>query len=206
MAANYDNSAWFYDNLSRVVFGKALVKASSHFLYLIPPGSRVLIAGGGSGRIIEEISKIHASGLQITYVELSAKMMVLSKKRNATTNTVTYINAPVEDAGLSTAFDVIITPFLLDSLSPAIFDKVFVCLDSLLQVNGVWINTDFQLTGKWWQSLLLKTMFTFFKVMGCVETTQLPFIKESFTTSGYSAVNEQTFFGDFIVSTVYMKK
>jgi len=205
LAANYDNSAWFYDHLSRVVFGNALITATGHFLNLIPPNSKVLIAGGGSGRITEDICKIHQSGLQITYVELSAKMMALSRKRNPAENTISYINAPIEDAGLPPGFDVLITPFLLDSLSPAIFEQVIGCLDGLLLPGGIWINTDFQLTGKWWQSFLLKTMFTFFKVMGCVEVTRLPLIKESFVAFGYGAINVQTFYGDFIVSTVYRK-
>ncbi|MES2277835.1 MAG: class I SAM-dependent methyltransferase [Bacteroidota bacterium] len=205
MASNYDNAAWFYDRLSRIIYGKALITAQTAFLYLIPANSNILIAGGGTGWLIEAISKLHPSGLNITYVELSEKMMALSKKRNTGANTVIYINAPIEEASLQAGFDVIITPFLLDSLSPATFDKVFNTLDSLLKTTGIWLNTDFQLTGKWWQPILLKCMYIFFRMIGCVENVELPLIKQRFNRNGYQPQKEQTFFGEFIAATIYKK-
>ena len=36
MAANYDNSAWFYDRLSRVVYGRALIRSQVYLLRYIP--------------------------------------------------------------------------------------------------------------------------------------------------------------------------
>src|ERR1700744_542206 len=97
MAANYDNSAWFYDRLSRLVYGKALIRSQIYLLKHIPKNSNILIAGGGTGWILEEIVKIHPSGLTITYVEVSANMMDLSKKRNVQSNKVTFIYEPVEN-------------------------------------------------------------------------------------------------------------
>jgi ubiquinone/menaquinone biosynthesis C-methylase UbiE len=82
LPSNYDNSAWFYDRLSRIILGKALIRAQTTFLpYLSLPNSKVLIAGGGTGWILEEIAKVHPSGLHITYVELSEKMMALCTKK-----------------------------------------------------------------------------------------------------------------------------
>lgn len=205
MPANYDNSAWFYDRLSRVVFGQALVKAQTAFLPLIPANSKILIAGGGTGWIIEEITKLHPSGVQITYVELSNNMLALARKRNAGGNTVIYINLPVEDADLDNDFDIIITPFLLDSLPTPTLHNVINSLYKLLKPGGKWLNTDFQLSGKWWQKPLLKTMYFFFKLMGCVDTVELPDIKAALIATGLTPVNERTFFGEFMVTTVYEK-
>jgi ubiquinone/menaquinone biosynthesis C-methylase UbiE len=205
LPSNYDNAAWFYDRLSRIIYGRALIKAQTSFLHLIPANSKVLIAGGGTGWILEEIGKIHPSGLHITYVELSAKMMARAKKRNAGGNTVIYVNAPVEEAGLQPEYNVVITPFLLDSLPPAVFDTVFKRLDSLLDPSGMWLNVDFQLTGKWWQKPLLKSMYLFFRVMGCVENVELPLIKQRFNLGRYQTQDERTFFGEFIAATVYRK-
>ena len=82
MAANYDNSAWFYDRLSRLIYGKALVRSQVYLLRYIPAGSIILIAGGGTGWILEEISKLHPSGLKITYVEISSLGRYLRSGRN----------------------------------------------------------------------------------------------------------------------------
>lgn len=205
MAANYDNAAWFYDTLSRIVYGQSLVKAQTEFLPLIPTNAKVLIAGGGTGWIIEEVSKQHRSGLEITYVEISAKMIAKARARNYAGNIVNFINLPVEDANLKADYDVVITPFLLDSLSPGVFDTVFNTLSNLLKPDGIWLNTDFQLTGKWWQKLLLKSMYFFFRMIGCVENVDLPLIKQRFLDDGFIAKQEKAFFGEFIGATVYRK-
>lgn len=205
MPSNYDNSAWFYDRLSRVVYGRTLIKAQTHFLHNIPANSNILIAGGGTGLLLEAIAKVHPPDLQITYVELSAKMLARAKNRNAGSNKVTYINKPVESAGLSTGFDVIITPFLLDSLSPISFINIFAGLDALLKPGGLWLNTDFQLNGKWWHKPLLKSMYFFFRLMRCVETTELPDINGEFAMHGYRLAEQKMFFKEFITTSVYIK-
>jgi ubiquinone/menaquinone biosynthesis C-methylase UbiE len=205
LPSNYDNAARFYDHLSRLVYGETLVKAKTHFLHLIPANAKVLIAGGGTGRILEEITKIHPSGLSIAYAEVSEKMIALARQRKVGENEVSYINMPVEDVKLQPDFDVVITPFLLDSLSPDSFNIVFKHLHNLLKPSGLWLNTDFQLTGKWWQPLLLKSMYLFFKTIGCVENVDLPLIKKHFADYGYITIEEQTFFGEFVAATVYSK-
>src|ERR1700761_821282 len=108
MAANYDNSAWFYDRLSRLIYGKALVRSQVYLLRYIPAGSIILIAGGGTGWILEEISKLHPSGLKITYVEISERMMALSRKRDIGGNQVNYVNKPVENVKAELPYDVVI--------------------------------------------------------------------------------------------------
>lgn len=188
-----------------MVYRNTLINAQTHFLHLISANSNILIAGGGTGILLEAISKIHPSGLQITYVELSEKMMVLAKKRDAGSNMVTYINQPVEDAALSANFDIVITSFLLDSLSPANFIKVFAGLNALLKPGGLWLNTDFQLTAKWWQKPLLKSMYFFFRLIGCVETSELPDMNARFAAEGYQLADRELFFGDFIAARVYLK-
>jgi spermidine synthase len=72
MAANFNNSAWFYDGLSRLVYGNALVEAQVYLLQFIRPNSKILIAGGGTGWILEELAKLHPEGLKIAYVEIGA--------------------------------------------------------------------------------------------------------------------------------------
>src|SRR5665213_2689273 len=79
MPANYDNSAWFYDRLSRLIYGDALVRAQVYLLGFIPENAKVLIAGGGTGWILEKLADVHPAGLQITYAEVSAKMMAQAK-------------------------------------------------------------------------------------------------------------------------------
>jgi len=205
MAANYNNSAWFYDGLSRLVYGRALVNAQVYLLQQVPANTNVLIIGGGTGWILEELTKIHPAGLQITYVEIAPNMIALSEKRNTGTNQVTFINDAIENVALSAGFDIVITPFLLDNFTESTLNKVFAHISSLLKKDGLWLNASFQLTGKWWQQVLLKTMFIFFRITCGIEASKLPGIATCFEMNGYKLITEQPFFGDFIGSKVYRK-
>lgn len=203
MPANYDNSASFYDRLSRLVFGKALVNAQIWLLPRIPKNAKVLIVGGGTGWLLEEITKLHPGGLNITYVEISAKMMALSRKRNIGNNHVEFINKAVEDAGLPADFDVVITPFLFDNFTEDSLPGVFQHVYQSLKPSGLWLNTDFQLTGKWWQYVILKSMLLFFKVLCSVPAWRLPDVGKQFGKFGYEVIEEKRFFGDFVVTRAY---
>lgn len=203
MPANYNNSAGFYDRLSRMVYGRALINAQVYLLQYVPADAVVLIAGGGTGWLLEELTKIHSSGLQITYVEVAADMMALSRKRNTGGNKVTFINDVVENVNPDTKFDVIITPFLFDNFTEETTGMVFNHLDNILGPGGLWLNADFQLTGKWWQKFLLRSMFLFFRMLCNIEASELPDVDSQFRLSGYKAVEERAFFGDFIISKVY---
>ncbi|MGY4535698.1 ubiquinone/menaquinone biosynthesis C-methylase UbiE [Mucilaginibacter sp. UYNi724] len=205
MPANYDNSASFYDRLSRLVFGKALVNAQVYLLPKIHPNSNILIVGGGTGWILEEVAKIHSSGLNITYVEISANMMALSRNRNIGRNKVIFINQPVEEAGLSQEYDVVITPFLFDNFTDDNLPVIFNHVHQTLKPGGLWLNTDFQLTGRWWQYAMLKSMLLFFKIVCDVESRHLPDVAKQFNLNGYKIIEEKTFFGDFVVARGYKK-
>jgi ubiquinone/menaquinone biosynthesis C-methylase UbiE len=205
MAANFNNSAWFYDGLSRLVYGNALVEAQVYLLQFIRPNSKILIAGGGTGWILEELAKLHPEGLKIAYVEIAAGMMALSKKRNLSGNEVSFINQPIEEVLLWNDFDFVLTPFLFDNFTEDSFRKIFQHIHSALKPNALWLNCDFQLTDKWWQNVLLKAMFTFFRLLCHIEGSQLPEIRKQFINAGYQETNSRTFFGEFIISEVYKK-
>jgi ubiquinone/menaquinone biosynthesis C-methylase UbiE len=205
MAANYDNSAWFYDRLSRLVYGKALVNSQVYLLNFVPANSRILIAGGGTGWILDELTKIHPAGLQITYVEISANMLALSQKRTTGQNEVIFINDAVENVKFTAGFDVMITPFLFDNFVNETVASVFNHLHNLLKPHGLWLNADFQLTGRWWQNVLLKSMFVFFRLLCGIEASRLPAIEQRFNAAGYDVIEDKTFFGDFITTRAYRK-
>ncbi len=205
MSADYDNASWFYECLSKLVFGSAQINAQEHFLNLILPNASILIIGGGTGQILESITKLYPSGLHITYVEISANMMVLSRKRNTAQNKVTYITRDISTLLLTQEFDVIITAFLFDNFSTQELSHIFPRIHQWLKPEGLWLNTDFQLTGPIWQKVMLKTMYYFFKILNAVKVTQLPDTAGAFTKYQYQLLAEKTFYGNFISAKAYKK-
>ncbi|WP_158825200.1 class I SAM-dependent methyltransferase [Mucilaginibacter lacusdianchii] len=206
MAANYDRTAWFYDRLSYLVFGKAQVNAQSYFLNLISPGSRILIVGGGTGRILEILAANHPTGLHITYVEVSANMTALARRRKAGHNHVEFIIADINSYTSTVPFDAIITAFLFDNFTEERLQQTFAHLHQQLKPNGIWLDTDFQLTGPFWQRLMLQSMYLFFKIWGAVQVAGLPDTSKLFNRYQYLLSGQKTFFGKFISAKAYRRQ
>jgi len=205
---NYDKIANSYDFLSRLVFGKSQVIAQVHQLKHIPQSSSILIVGGGTGWILDEIVKIHPSGLKIIYVEISAKMITLSKARNLQNNSIEFVNIAVENFDTSTYFDVILTPFLFDNFDEQKAGLVFKKLDKQLNTQGMWFLVDFSLNhknGKWWKWLMLKSMYLFFKLVRIVEASTLIDMNSYFINANYKLVAENFYYGSFIKATIFKK-
>ena len=78
---SYDIIADVYDRLAGIFIGKALRNAQIYLAQYIPAGAKILIAGGGTGWILEEITRLHDSGLQIDYLDISAGMIAKAKER-----------------------------------------------------------------------------------------------------------------------------
>ncbi|MBE9460838.1 class I SAM-dependent methyltransferase [Dyadobacter subterraneus] len=207
MDTDFDGVARPYDFISRLVFGDALVRAQVSLLSQILPDSSILIVGGGTGWILEEITKIHESGLEIIYVESSPKMIELSKKRSCKNNTVNFITARIEDYQTEKLFDIIITPFFFDLFKKDKIKFLFSGLNEKLRKDGLWFYTDFipsKYQTKIWQKLLLKTMYLFFGILSKVEAFELVNMDFYFAEK-YREVSKGWFYGKFIRSISYRK-
>lgn len=206
MRGNYDTVAPFYDHMARAVFGKSLQKAQTFLLPAIPPNARILIVGGGTGSILEEMSVLHPGGLDITYVEFSRRMISRAQKRNIKDNKLYFINLPIQEARLGGTFDVVATPFLLDNFSAKTLQQVFQKLDLHLKKKGLWLFADFQTANiKPGQKTLLKLMYLFFNLLCRLETSTLHDPSFLFDQYGYTPVQQKTFQRGFVRSVVFKK-
>lgn len=218
MKNNYDKIARYYDRLSRLVFFKSQVNAQIHQLRYLPEKGRILIVGGGTGWILEEIAKVIPEGLHLVYVEISAKMMALSKERSVAGNTVEFVNLGIEDFSTDQPFDVICTPFLFDNFGEENAVMVFHHLDSMLRKGGLWFHTDFDLAinkgrgdvrqpdnGDWWKTVFLALMYRFFKLVANVEASKLINMNPYFEAAGYKVLEQKHYYRKFIQSLVLEK-
>lgn len=208
MKPGYDKIAWCYDVLSYMIFGNAIKKAQYEMLHLIPAKCKILIAGGGTGWILEKITAIHSSGLSIMYIDASKKMIEIAKKRNIGLNTLHFINNPIEKINLDAEiYDVILTPFFFDNFPQGKCRVIFDQLHLSLKKNALWLFTDFILDSKtkYWQKCLLKCMYIFFRAMCRLEASRLPHISSYFLTAGYRKISEKLYFKAFIIAAAFTK-
>ena len=207
MKNNYDPIAEKYDWLSKLMFRQSLVISQVCLLPHIPYGSNILIAGGGTGWILEEIAKVHPSGLSITYVELSEKMIFLAEKWNVGKNQVVFVNKAIEDYHSSQKFDIIFTAFLFDNFRFEKVETVFQHLNHLLKNNGKWLFADFYMDekSKYWHRLLLKSMLFFFRIICKIEARNLVPVEPFFNENGFEEIFSRSQYQGFIKSLIYVK-
>jgi len=205
MAGNFDRIAWGYDSMVKLVFGKTIRRAQTQMLQAIPPGSRVLIVGGGTGWILEELSVVHGTGLRITYVDSSAKMISLAKKRYAANNRVKFVNESILTTNLYGTYNVVITPFIFDVFSGHNAKKVFERINLHVKDSSLWLYSDFYSKDgiSLGQKMLLSIMYIFFRLLCGIEAKKLPDMDRHFKEHGYRLALEKNFLGNFITSRVY---
>lgn len=213
---SFQTIAPYYDILARLVFGNTIDAAQKAFLSLMPKGSSVLIIGGGSGRILNDlIQKMQPK--HITYIEASSVMLRKAKKRfqqiekNAKHQVnASFIYGTEEDIPLYSHYDVLMTFFLLDIYptdeAKALADK----LSNHLKPSGSWLFADFCIQGnttyqQYWQSILLKIMYKFFSFTSNLHNQSLPDYQRIFDELQYFPVQRKFFCKKFIISIIYRK-
>ena len=208
MKRNYDLVAGVYDKLAKLFIGDALHRSQVYFLRCIPKNANILLVGGGTGRILEEISVANLPGLRIDYVDASRKMIAIAKSRDTGDNKVNFIHQQVIEFVSDIPYDVIITPFLLDNFSEPTLQKVFNHLHQKLKPEGIWLYTDFQVKNKraYLQQSVLFVMYSFFRIVCNIEAKKLPDIVSRFNYYGYQLINSKTFLNRFIVTSVYKRQ
>jgi ubiquinone/menaquinone biosynthesis C-methylase UbiE len=200
---NFNYIAPVYDRLAALVFGKSLRQAQSFYLSRIPRGAKVLIIGGGSGWILEQVV-LHTTGVTIDYVEASERMLTLSKRRVAPEASITFVHG-TEESIPGAGYDCIITNFFLDVFPANRLSTVISHLAQRLNAQGVWLCTDFRNTGRLNHRLLLWTMHTFFKLCAGLESGKLSDFRSYFSGQGLTLTEERLLRKGLVFSAVYKK-
>lgn len=197
MRNNFDRIAPFYDLLVRLVFGRMLGKAASRYLGVVTPAQRVLVVGGGTGRILDYLP----DSAEITYLELSSLM--LEKARARQERNVTYIQEDFIQWQYQHKYDVIVFPFFLDVFGEKNLDRVIEKTKKLLDKDGLLLVSDFQSTSRRIHQLLLKLMHLFFRLVADLESRKLLEIRSLLTEGGFLEVESETYSGGLIFSCYY---
>lgn len=197
----FDRVAFLYDAMARLVFGKTIAEAQKYFLKDIADGSLVLILGGGTGRLAKELLKAKPN-CRIVYVEASSRMIELARKETGHSDKINFFHGTEENIP-AIKFDVVITNFYLDMFTPESLAGVSARIKSALKTHSLWIATDFVDEKKWWQALLLKLMYWFFRSACRIESQTLPDWKEAIENQAMIKTATQTYYAGFIHTVKY---
>ncbi len=205
---DYNLIAGIYDRLVYFVFGKRLWDAQREFLHTIPADASVLVLGGGTGRFLHAMP---AQVGKIYYIDASEKMLRIARQQEPP-----HLSGKIQWAhGTETVlkpgktYDVIITFFYLDLFTAEKLENIMALLRQTLHEDGLWLMCDFELsatTHRWWQSILVKTMLLFFKIMTRLEAKKLLPFAAFFARHQLIAQREASFCKGMVRSVVYVKK
>ncbi|MBN8821552.1 MULTISPECIES: class I SAM-dependent methyltransferase [unclassified Spirosoma] len=173
---NFNAVAPIYDLLAFLVFGRKLQQAQLTWLNRIPTGATVLLVGGGTGWLLQQVLT-RCKPKRVVYLEASAQMLARASRRMVRLSVMGSVEFRLGDETSLTdeeRFDVILTPFVLDLFSESFLQDSFVPrLYSVLKPGGLWLVTDFVPTTVGWQRALLWIMIRFFRLTAGIQTRQL---------------------------------
>ncbi|MBJ6116965.1 methyltransferase domain-containing protein [Pontibacter sp. BT310] len=205
--SGFDRVASFYDPLAKLVFGSSLQNAQRCLLPFIPSGATILIIGGGSGWLLQQVLE-HTSPERIVYLEASEKMLQLAQQQIPAPTIVEFRHGTDSDLHPHERFDIIITPFLLDLFPDERLSRLMQRLYSVLNPGGLWLFADFwpvQQKPLLWQKLLAKSMYLFFGLLSDVQGRKLPDYSRHFDELKLNEQQCAGFYNGFVQSRVYRK-
>ena len=215
---NFDRIAPVYDLLAKLTFGKTIRKVQQHYLSLIPAHSRILIIGGGTGWILTDILSLRKNLQHITYLEASAAMLEQADKKltaykalhtDSNFPAITFIQGTEDNIPQHNFYDVVITNFFLDIFDDTELQEVMMKLSRSLHPEGIWLFSDFNICEKpmnaWWQRLLIRVMYWFFKMSCHLNPVSLPDFGRIFYQLGFIQTHSRYFFHDMMVTRIYCK-
>lgn len=204
---NFDWIAPVYDALAFVVFGKRLQQAQVVFLNQIPVGASILLIGGGTGWLLEQVLT-RCQPKRVVYLDVSAQMISRASRRMIQRAVLGSVDFRVGDeTALSPNehFDVILTPFVLDIFTEKTLQEKFIpSLRNALKPGSLWFVTDFIETSVWWQKLLLWVMIHFFRLTAGIEVRKLADWQRLLAEAGLIRQNHQPQLNGMVSTEVWV--
>lgn len=210
--SGFHHTASYYDWLAYLVFGSSLKRSQLSLLPFLPHSGKLLIIGGGSGWILEQVL-ITGKNLDILYLDAAPAMLAKAKHRfdrfgDSHNCRVIFKLGTEADLTQGDNFQVILTPFLLDLFPPPRLHKLMATLDAALVKGGHWLLADFwpvQARPPLWQRTLIRLMYFFFGKVADVQARQLPEYNKYFHNLGYTEIFSDSFYGKLVQAKAYIK-
>ncbi len=202
VAKGFDFLAPFYDRLARVIIGRDIVLSQVYFLERFSQCKRLLILGGGTGALLNEICSNYPY-LEIDYIDLSPGMIDRARRMVKHNSHVRFIQGTENDLP-GHHFDGVITNFFLDMFDEKGLSSVIEKIKGSLSKEAIWLVTDFVNERKA-HAIKLWCMYRFFRIITQIEATHLSDWRGQMMEAGLKLTESMKFNDGFIASHVYQR-
>ena len=201
MPGNFNFIAPIYDPLAFLVYGNNLIDAKKIFFEKIPSHARLLLMGGGTGNILNDLLK-KKPDIIVDFVEASSGMMKIATKnlKKEFQPRVNFITGDHHSIPKDVQYDVITSFFVIDCFKQQDAVEFARAITSVLKHDGIWLFTDFFGTGKFYHRVLLWSMYRFFRVVSRIPTIKLPDYAAIFKEVKFTVREEKRFLNGLIRS------
>jgi len=186
---DYNHIAWIYDWLAKIVYGEKQELAKQAFLAKIPDKGKILVVGGGTGKIIDYLRDLDKQ-LEVDFIELSTNMMSYAKKRKVSHLKINFHQHSILDLK-SKDYDVVLTNFFFDQFSLLKAHLILQHIKTKLKPNGIILFSDFIVTNNTWDRIVNRIMFYFFQLTAKVRTNNFPNYNILFSSLGFNAADSK---------------
>jgi len=207
-ARGFDRLAGVYDGLVRLVYGRSLRRAQFHWLDELESADSILILGGGTGWLLEEVLRRHERA-QVIYVELSPAMIARSQARIQAhlpdaLDRIQWTEGTIRDVPEDIRCDAVCTMFFLDLFEGEHLTAELAVIDRHLHPEAAWLLTDFTPTERGamrvFSRLLIWTMYRFFRWICRIPAGRLGDFVPALQQLNFSVTHSQRFHRGMIIS------
>ena len=204
----FDRLAPWYDGLS-LFFGRTLQRSQTSMLDRVDPSRRILLIGGGTGRLLAALSS-RFPGVPIDAVDISGQMLQRSHRRlsNSAAANVCFIQADIRTWRSTRNYDLIVTPYVLDCFEDATVEQLCSRLARSLHRGGQWLFCDFDVPPPTQPMhtparLVIASLYRFFRVTCSLAARRLPDFGRAFASASLGMVDERRYCGGLMVAAVF---
>lgn len=197
---NFDRVASSYDFLAGIVFGRTLMDSQIEYLDKLPEYGKILIIGGGTGKVLEYINR---PKLEIHFIEKSKNMLSRAKRRNSNIKKIIFIHG--DENLIDKQYDAILTFYFLDVFEKSFLKKVINKLYSSLKDEGLWLVADFQQSSNVFNLILLKFMYLFFRMTTRLSVNKLYDFEQLLVDQGLVLMDKRIYYRGLIQSLLLTK-
>lgn len=209
----YNRLAFCYDALAYLFFFNRIVRSQTALIPHLSTVRNCLIIGGGSGIFLEQFLLEHSEA-KIVYIDLSDKMIEKARKRIQdkipfALSQIEFRCIPFEHLQ-DGCFDVIVLNYFLDLFPESEVDRILKKCSAYLQSNGNLYVSDFSIPEtklfKDLAMILLKLLYTFFKITTSIETNALPAFVKLLNNNQFYCIHSVQFWKGIMFSGIYKKR
>jgi ubiquinone/menaquinone biosynthesis C-methylase UbiE len=207
---NCNSIARWYGTLEYLSFGFALLNCRCRQLDTCRDAEKVLMLGEGDGRFLRRFLLVNPTA-EVDYVDGSERMMRIARERLSPSQRrrVRFHYADALMFVPNAGYDLIVTHFFLDCLSPEETEKLAKRLACASASNARWIVSEFETPRSGWRRLRarlwISSLYLAFRWLTGLHVSKIPDYRGALTQGSFRLRAENTSSAGLLTSQVWEK-